>query len=521
MKANIFIVMILLLGLSVGGFSQNVNSASQPNILLVTVDDMNWNSPGVFGSSIEEITPNIDALAQEGIRFERAYVTAANCSPSRVSIQTGLYPHQTGARGFYYIDDTKYETIATLLKKNGYYTGILNKSSDTNPSPAKEKYWHSVAGFKKVQKYDARAYREKSNAFYGKAKQAKKPFYFVVNIADPHKPFFNDQSSQKNGFDENRPSRIIDASEVSVPGFLPDIAGVRSDVRNYQNSVKRADDCLGAVLASLKKNKLDKNTLVIFLSDHGMPFPFAKSCVYDNGLRTPLIMKWDGHLESGKVIREKLVSSIDLMPTLLDLVGEEMPEGPAYQGRSLMGLIQGEQDEEAAEYVFGNFDENARGIPRPMRGAISLKWNYVFNAWATGTHEFRSATMNHKAYKSMKKFSEQDDAVKQRVDMLINRTVEELYDLEADPNCLHNLATDEAYQEVLEEMRQALRKHMVETRDYLLPAFDVRFDKKQLDEWMETEHAAAETRAAMLKWKRGQNLAGPTKSNTLLYQANN
>lgn len=513
MKWTIPITVILCLILTVNGFSQNL---SQPNILLITVDDMNWNSVGVFGSKVGNLTPNIDAFASNGVRFERAYVTASNCSPSRVSMQTGLFPHQSGARGFYYINDRGIPTIPTILRSAGYYTGIVNKSADTNPSPEKGRYWDFSEGVQKEEKYSASAYQEKSSTFFQGARQARQPFYLVVNIADPHKPFFNDERAANQGFDVHAPSRIIDQSEVVVPGFLPDLPGVRNDLRNYFNSVRRADDCFGAVMEALENSEMMENTLVIFLSDHGMPFPFAKSCVYDNGLRTPLILSWPGHFEPGSVVDDVLISTIDLMPTILEAANLDIPEGLDYQGFSLLSMLEGADVQRS--FVFGNFDENAQGIPRPSRGVISSRWNYTFNAWGTGSYPFRSATLEHRSFKTMQRVSQRDEELADRVNVLLYRPVEELYDLENDPDCLNNLVADPAFGDILSEMREALGLHMSETGDYLLSAFEAREDPESLNQIMETQLEEAEVRASLLKWKRWKNMAGPTKSNTLLFQ---
>ncbi|OUS27971.1 hypothetical protein A9Q98_08840 [Thalassotalea sp. 42_200_T64] len=197
-----------------------VNAADKPtNILLVTVDDMNWDSVGAFGNNIKDITPHIDRIASEGTKYKRAYVAASNCAPSRVAIQTGLYPQQSGARGFFYINDDKTPTIATELKANGFFTGVINKSTDTNPSPDTNKYWDFRSGFNKVAKYSAKGFGEKSADFFSQVKQNKQPFYLVVNIADPHKPNFNDPKATNKGADVHAPSRIIAESEVTIPSF--------------------------------------------------------------------------------------------------------------------------------------------------------------------------------------------------------------------------------------------------------------------------------------------------------------
>lgn len=513
---SIYITLTYILLLTLNSYSTHAQD-TPPNILLITVDDMNWNSIGAFGNSIKDITPHIDGLAAEGVRFDKAYVAAANCAPSRVAIQTGLYPQQSGARGFYYIDDSSKETIATLLKGAGYITGVLNKSADTNPSPDNDKYWDHRSGFKKVDKYSATAYGAKSAAFYQKAAHAGKPFYHVVNIADPHKPFYNDPISRKKGFDVNVPSRIIQPEEIEVPSFLPDLPGVRKDLLNYYNSVKRADDCVGAVLKALESKGLTEQTLVIFLSDHGMPFPMAKSSVYDNGLHTPLIMQWEGGLEGGQVIDQQIVSVVDLLPTIMEVTGLKLPRDQPYLGQSLLGIMQQKKPSRKTRYAFGNFDENSKGVPNPMRSAISNRWNYVFNAWGTGAERFQSAAMWHLTYKTMKKNAEKNEDIAAMVQHIDYRTVEELYDLTVDSNCRNNLAQDPKYKSDLEQMRAALRDHMVQTNDYLLEAFDVKEDINALNAFMDRQRVESMYRAQNLIWKRATNQAGPAKDNTGLF----
>lgn len=483
------------------------------NILLVTVDDMNWNSVGAFGNPIADITPHIDRLAAEGRRFDRAYVAASNCSPSRVALQTGLYPQQSGATGFFYVDDRSTPTIAGELRANGFLTGLINKTADTNLSPANEANWDYQPGIGAVEKHSAAAFASKAAPFFERARKAQKPFYLVVNIADPHKPNFNDPQARAAGTDVHKPSRIITQAEVGVPAFLPDLPGIRQDVRNYYNSVKRADDIVGAIMASLRDSGLEEDTLVIFLSDHGMPFPFAKSSVYDNGLRTPLVMKWPGAVEPG-TIETGIVSAVDIMPTILAAAGVAMPAGPPYFGRSLILARPGSEQ----RYAFGSFDENARGYPVPMRGVISQEWGYAFNAWADGEHAIRVDDMNHASFKHMERSARTDPRAKARLDAFTKRQIEELCHLAIDPDCLVNLAGDPAHAAVLAEMQGALREQMVRTDDYLLEAFDVRSDREQLRAFMLRQHAAAMKRAQTLQWKRTDNIAGRTGANKGLFR---
>lgn len=481
--------------------------ARRVNILLVTVDDMGWNSVGAFGAPIADITPHIDTLAAAGRRYERAYVAASNCAPSRVTLQTGLTPQQSGATGFFYIDDSNTPTIATELRNAGYYTGVIGKPADTNPAPAGRRYWDVQESFGAARKYSPAAMGAASARVFSAASHADKPFYLVVNIADPHKPNFNDPEAAASGADAFAPSRIITQDEVRVPGFLPGLPGIRADVRNYQNSVKRADDTVGAIMAALEASGQAEATLVIFLSDHGAPFPFAKSSVYDNSLRTPLVMRWPGRIARGSA-ESGIVAAVDLMPTILDAAGLTMPTGRDYTGISLL-----RPDRPPRAYAFGSFDENARGYPVPMRGTIGRDWAYVFNAWSDGEHALKNDDMNHASFKQMVRHAPTDPVVKARLDYYLAPPVEELCHIASDPDCLVNRAADPAHAAVLAELRAATRAQMVRTGDPLLEAFDMRDKPAQLRAFMRRQRAEAEARAARLQWKRPENIAGPTKGN--------
>lgn len=511
LMARLFAVIAALLGAALA--LANEPEPGRVNILVVTVDDMNWNSVGAFGSPIADITPHIDALARNGRRFERAYVTASNCSPSRVALMTGRYPQETGATGFFYIDDAKTPTIAGELRRNGYLTGAINKVSDTNPAPDRRKYWDFATNLGAAAKYAPGEIAKASAGFFARARGEARPFYLMVNIADPHKPNFNDPAAAKTGADAYAPSRIIAASEVPLPAFLPDLPGIRADLRNYYNSVKRADDAVGAIMAALRASGLEEDTLVIFLSDHGMPFPFAKSSVYDNSLRTPLVMQWKGRIAPGSV-ETGLVSSVDLMPTILDAAGVAMPQGRAYPGRSLVAAA----PPAAPPYVFGSFDENARGYPVPMRAAIGQEWLYVFNAWSDGEYAIKNDDMNHASFKHMVQNAPRDPATKARLDTYLAPPVEELCHLKVDPDCLVNRAGDPAHAGVLEAMRGAMRAQMVRTDDYLLEAFDLRGDQAGQRAFMLRQLEAAQSRAARLQWKRPENIAGRTGRNREVFE---
>ena len=152
------------------------------------------------------------------------------------------------------------------------------------------------------------------------AADAEKPFCLMVNVSDPHKPFFSGQA------DKNQPSMIVAPEEVPVPGFLFDDAVVRQELALYYSSVSRADDCVGAILKSLKKSGKEDETVVVFLSDHGMPLPFAKTQLYHHSTHTPLAIRWPGTTKPDTIDKQHMVSAVDLTPTILEIVGADSPK---------------------------------------------------------------------------------------------------------------------------------------------------------------------------------------------------
>ena len=485
---------------------------ASPNILLITLDDMNWDSPGVYGGIIPDLTPHIDGLAEEGVLFENAYVQAPNCSPSRVVIQTGLYPHQTGMRGFYYVKDN-FNTLPEILKENGYFTGVLNKPADTSISPDFDQYWDERTSIQGAQKRSSSRYSDLLNGFLKKANKKGKPFYCVVNVADPHKPFFNDPSSIKKGFDEFEPTKIYSEEDIEIPGYLPNNPRIKKDVLNYFNSVKRGDDCIGEIINALKKSKFSENTIVILLSDHGAPFPFAKSSVYQNGVKTPLIVTFPSKFEP-TVEKNSMVSSIDIAPTILEMTGNTVPDEMV--GQSFYSVLT-KNEEKVGKYVFAQFAENAGGTPRPSRTVITESYGYIFNPWATGSFVFKSAASSHATYKAMAKISKFNKEVNKRFNHWKYRAIEEFYDYENDPNALNNLIDNPDYQKIIEELRAVLFNHMKSTDDYVLHAFENKDDLTFLNAWMKKEIAASDLRQRTIKWKRGKNQQGGTKKNTELF----
>jgi N-sulfoglucosamine sulfohydrolase len=485
-----------------------------PNILFITMDDMNWDSMGAYGCEVPGISPHMDSLAADGMRFQYAYNQTSSCVPSRNTYQTGRYPHTSGVLSFYNVD-ADFQSLPEILRENGYQTGCINKLEDTSLTDDFAKYWDYHKILKGGDKRGSPTYRIHLNEFLDEVAESGRPFYCVVNIADPYKPFFDDPESVKEGMNKFAPSRRYEVADVTIPGFLPEHPEIHEEMRNYYNSVKRGDDCVGAVLETIRERGHAENTVVIFVSDHGMPLPFAKSSLYADGLRTPWVIKWPGTVKAGMVDSKHLVSAIDFMPTVLDIAQLDHPEG--IQGQSVLPAVMG-NPVDGLDRVYAEFNDNAGGLSFPMRAIHTKRYAYIFNAWGTGNHTFSSAATWHKTQGVMKRLAKTDPEVAKRYDFLVHRCVEEFYDLDDDPFALNNLIEDPVYEAAVDGMRADMEAWMRETDDYVLEAFLVRDDPAALDAFMKKADAAALTRAETLQWKRYKNRAGGTGKNTALYK---
>ena len=444
----------------------------RPNVLLITVDDMNWDSLGVTGCKIPGISPNLDRLASQGLRFARAHVTVAVCMPCREVLMTGRYTWRCGAVGFVPIRKDV-PTLQEQLDKAGYLQGILGKVPHLAPQ-AKFCWDTAVRASELESGRSPQLYYQHAKAFLEKAKAAGKPFFLMANSHDPHRPFVGSQQERgkfrkriKAGKPPPKASRVYKPQEVEVPGFLPDIPDVRKEVAQYFGSVHRADETAGAVLRALKETGFEDSTLVMFLSDHGMAFPFAKTNCYLNSTKTPWLARWPGKVKAGTVDREHYISGIDFMPTILEAVGVEPPAG--MDGRSFLPLLLG-RDQEGRDQVYTVFDRTAGRKDYPMRCLQTGRFGYIFNPWSDGKTVFRNESQSGLSMKAMRAAAAEDKAIAARVQLFLYRVREELYDLEQDPCGLHNLAADPRHRAQLDAMRKAMLAVMERAGDPQLPA---------------------------------------------------
>ena len=299
---------------------------------------------------------------------------------------------------------------------------------------------------------------------------------------------------------------MFQPEEVPIPGFLFDHPDVRKELALYYSSVRRADDAVGAILRALDKSGHADDTIVMFLSDHGMPLPFAKTQLYHHSTWTPWIIRWPGVTKAGSVNNRDMISAVDMLPTMLQMAGIESPAG--LDGASFVPVIKG-QEQQGRDAVFKVYNENAGGNRHPIRGLQTKTHLYLFNPWSDGTNIFKTATNGTATYRLMKKMAPSDKKIAARLATMDHRTVEELYDIESDPDCLINLAADPAHQAVKSRLQARLRTFMEESNDHALPAFLNRGDPGALASYMEkVEKESAQRRAKRRKGKQQNKAPG-------------
>lgn len=521
----------------ISSFAILVSSFSAPpNLLIITTDDMSCDSVGVYGCKLKDTTPNMDRLAAQSLRFNHAHVVVGNCMPSRNVMWSGKYPHNNRIEGFRAMGkmEKNYPVLGDLMKDAGYFTAIRHKVSHSTPySPFP---WDLVLG-------DERRDNVKNAASWGAAaakgiaaaKQAGKPFCLMLNIADPHKPFYAEGKGGVTIPDDDVPSKVFTPEEVPIPGFLHDDPVIRKELAHYYSSVRRADDGVGAILEALKASGQDENTIILFLSDHGMPLPFAKTQLYHHSSRTPLMIRWPGVTKAGAVDDAHMISTVDLLPTILDMLGIESSHlaprderdassankataasnatsanAPSssrgamtatFDGTSFAAVLKGESQPERT-MVFKEHNENAGGQNSPMRAVQTKEWLYIFSPWSNGTRVMSGATNGTSTARQMRVLAKDNEQIAARIDLFDHRVPEEAYEVRYDPDALTNLIAKPENAAQVATLEKALEDWMVKTNDPLLEVFRKRDDaafREQYMKQLEGKQTSAKDRKAANK----------------------
>jgi N-sulfoglucosamine sulfohydrolase len=447
--------------------------ANHLNFLLITADDMDGSMPGFMGNPVN-ITPNLDALAQGSHRFVATRTAAPICQPSREAMMTGMAPHRSGGIGFTAID-SEIPTFTTILQDHGYFTAGINKIQHMQPPGRFTWDWERGGRDGDPLTWDDRnpvLIADRVDEAMNAARAQNKPFFISCNITDPHRPFYG--SSEANAQDDNQtgPYNIpheIRPEEVAIPLHLEDLPDIRTELAQYCNSVQRLDIAVGNVLSKLNDSPERDNTIVLFVSDHGMPFPFAKSTCYSSGTLTPALLKWPG-MDVPRSF-DALTSNIDILPTVLDLLGIDTPDN--IDGKSWVPMING-QVTSVRDYNLTYMNTEYNGTNYAMRGIQDHRYLMIFTPWSDGSFTMKyTDAVTGLTYKALVAAAASDPALAKRVKQYTHGVPLALYDLEADPGQRINIIDRPDMHDRSLEMKRTLLEHMRQTSDPQLKNFEI------------------------------------------------
>lgn len=447
----------------------------RPNILFIITDDQSWQHVGCYGDEAVR-TPAMDSLAKKGIRFTNAYCAAPSCSPSRAGILTGqdIYRLEEGGILTGFIRE-KHNVFPLMLEKAGYtigYTGkpyapVTRNVPGTYAAPVgkgyKEKTLDPPKGISKID------YAANFDSFLDQAPQ-ETPFFFWVGITEPHLPHPTGLG-KKTG---------IPSESIRIPSFYPEADDIRAGLSDYLAEIEWADQMIGKIIKSLEERSLIDNTLIVFTSDNGMPFPRAKATQYEYGVHMPLIVRWDNRVGAERVATDP-VSLTDLAPTFLDVAGLDVPA--EMTGLSLKNaLLSKTSDRVHPErgFVVSSFEKHTSARPHllgfPRRALHSEHWTYIRNYEPTRYPAGHPETLipgwgtygdiDPSVIKTYFMDHQNDPTIKPFFLLGFGKVqAEELYDKRNDSDMMKNLAGNPEYQAKLKELRSKLEQYLTKNDD--------------------------------------------------------
>jgi len=421
----------------------------KPHIILFLADDHGWDLAGCYGHP-EVRTPHLDAFARQGLRFTQAFAASPTCSPSRACLYTGLHSARNGLMGNHTGTHPNLQSVAQYLKAQGYRTVLANK---THVKPKEVFDFEYVDATLPAVPGRPRRYRQEGldTAAIDRLladharRQPDTPLLLILADNCPHVLW--------------EQNRDYDPAKLPLPPIVADTPITRQALANYYQDVTTADAHFGAVLASLDKHGLARNALTIYTSDQGPEWPRSKWTLYDAGLRVPFVARWPGRIAPGTVTNA-LVSLVDMTPTFVDAAGGRVPAG--LDGQSFLKVLTGQQKQFRSEIYASHSGDGEMNV-FPQRGVRDRRYKYILNLhpdrkWTTHFTKVDGIPGSHRAVYGTWEEKARTDAATQRLLQLIEQhPAEELYDTQADPHELQNLAGVAAHQATLRRMRERLR----------------------------------------------------------------
>lgn len=411
----------------------------KPNIIVFIADDLGWEDLEPYGNKRIQ-TPNINNLAKKGCRFDKVFLTASSSSPSRASILTSLYPSETGAARLHLPLSADKIVASTPLRESGYFTVSVGK---WHLGKKAEAQWDKVIqGIKHEDMGDTW-----KNTIRDLPKD--KPFFIWAASHDPHR-----------SYDENTP-KIHDPASLTLPSYLPDLPEIRNDYANYYNEISRFDLHVGMAVSELKRLDLYENTIIVIMSDNGSPMPTAKTRTNLQGMKTPLIIVNAERIQKNTTCNA-LISSIDIMPTLLAWAGTQYPN--KVSGKSFAKICV-DNKQKFRKYAFSEHNwHNFRAYERAVyTDSLILNLNFLPHLPATPPYDVWKSP----AYEVFRKAYERGELNSSYNETFYSpRAEKELWNYILDPHCFVNLIENDKYNVQVSRMEQALKKNMKHIRDF-------------------------------------------------------
>ncbi len=440
------------------------SSRERPNIVFAIADDQSWLHTGASGDPVVR-TPALDRVAAKGVRFTHAFCCSPSCTPSRGGILTGQAIWRLKEGGDLWSTLPKeFPVYPDLLEQAGYHVGLTGKGWGPGDFKAGGRTRNPAGN----------AYDNFDEFFRGVP--SGKPFCFWYGSRDPHRPYREGQGVAAG----------LKLKDVAVPPWLPDTPEVRSDILDYLFAIQRFDADVARILAGLEKAGQIENTLVVVTSDNGMPFPRAKTNLYDSGTRMPLAISWPARVPAGRVV-DDFVSLADIAPTFLEAAG--LPPAPQMTGRSLMRVLDSKRAgrvDSARDRVFTARERHTQmrqgNVGYPMRALRTYDYLYIRNfapdRWPSGdpphygdidngpSKEFVIGNRNSPEFARFYELS------------CAKRPPEELYDLKKDPRQFTNVAAEASYAATRKKMREQLESHLKATGDPRVTGGEIIWDSQ-------------------------------------------
>ena len=448
-------------------------SHAQTNVIFITIDDLNRDSLGIYGCPIPDISPHLDALGHAGLRFEHAHVAAANCTPSRNVMTSGMYPHNNKVLSVSNEGSGNHNTFPTIpdvFNAADYHTGIMGKNSHQQPFHPYAG-WDTVYGEYGSTRVPENIYSKLTTAFADAAALGK-PLFFNLNIYDPHTGWYewDHKLGVPEASNEVSPSHVYEASDVPYPTFFPTLSsaemqfgtgyGIMDEIAAYYNNVKRADDSIGRVMDAIEDAGVSSNTIIIAISDHGVELVGAKTQLYHHSSASPMFVLWPGVTSSNTIDNTHMINSIDFLPSFCEMIGQPIPAN--IDGKSFLPIIKGEEPANWRGHIY-----KEHSVGHNMRAVETTNRLYIFNPWSDGTNTPVTVTKNHKSWSAIATAgaSGTNTEAAAWVEHFQHRTVEELYDTAVDPDCKINLFTNAAYAAELVTMQDIMEQEMIASGD--------------------------------------------------------